>query len=431
MGKEQVSFQDVRQASYKEHKNCRVCGSDKMKMYLDLGMLPLPNNLEITNTQAKAKQRFPLQVLFCEDCALSQLSVVVDPAEMFSYYTYRSSINGGYVKHCREMAKQMKEKYGLNERSFHIDVAGNDGALLKEFKDEIGLKVLNIDPAKNLCKIAEENGIKSYPDFLSEKVAINIVSVMKEADLITATNVFAHVDDVKDFIISAKILLKKEGVLVLEFPYIVDFIDGYEMDTVYFEHLSYFSVVPLMRLCSELEMKLLSVEKFPIHGGTVRITIANEDSARQAEESVSVFANHELQGGYCEIEKYHQWAEKSHKIIENFRESIIKLKKNGHSVWAFAASAKGNTLLNCAGMNNDFISVIVDETPEKIMKYSPGTGIMIAGVNRLIEVQPEYLVILSWNFAEEIMAKLKPVYKGKFIIPIPEFKIIDNGQASE
>jgi SAM-dependent methyltransferase len=238
-------------------------------MYLDLGELPLPNNLEITTAQAIAKQRFPLQVMFCENCGLSQLSVVVDPEAMFSYYTYRSSINGGYVKHCREMAIQMKEKYSLNKDSLHIDIAGNDGALLKQFKEEIGLSVINIDPAKNLCKIAESEGVKSYPEFLALDFAEFIVGQHGEADLITATNVFAHVDNVKDFIVSCKMLMKEDGVLVLEFPYIVDFIDGFEMDTVYHEHLSYFSIIPLMRLCAQFDMKVFSVEKFDIHGGLV------------------------------------------------------------------------------------------------------------------------------------------------------------------
>lgn len=427
MENKETSFQDTKVASYKMHTNCRVCGSDKLKMYLDLGMLPLPNNLEVTNTQAKNKQRFPLQVMFCEDCSLSQLSVVVDPKEMFSYYTYRSSINGGYVKHCREMAIQMKDKYSLNKNSLHIDIAGNDGALLKEFKDEIGLKVLNIDPAVNLCKIAEENGVDSWPAFLSVDLANYLIErdCHGGADLITATNVFAHVDDVTGFINASKILLKEEGVLVLEFPYIVDFIEGFEMDTVYFEHLSYFSIIPLVLLCSKLDMKVIEVEKFDIHGGTVRVTIANFKSEKIMDNSVIEFLEKETSGGYCSIEKYIEWANKSHSIITNFGDSIKRLNAEGANVWAFAASAKGNTLLNCAGMDNSMIKYIIDETPEKISNYSPGTGIMIKSIRFLAENNPDYIVILSWNFSKEIIAKLRPIYKGKFIIPIPEFTIID------
>lgn len=425
MEKKQTSFQDTKTANFKKHTNCRVCGSDRLTMYLDLGLLPLPNNLEITNTQAINKQRFPLQVMFCEHCALSQLSVVVDPKEMFSYYTYRSSINGGYVKHCREMARSMKKKYNLTKDSLHIDIAGNDGALLKEFKSEIGLSVINIDPAKNLCAIAESEGIKSYPEFLAVDFAEFIIKQHGECDLITATNVFAHVDNVKDFMVSCKMLMKEEGVLVLEFPYIIDFIEGYEMDTVYHEHLSYFSIVPLMRLCSELDMKIVSVEKFDIHGGTVRVAITNEDCERMMEASVAQFVNRELDGDFCEVEKYIQWGEKSHEIIKSFGDNIRKLNAEGKSVWAFAASAKGNTLMNCAGLTNADIGYIIDETPEKLSQYSPGTGIMIKSPKHLQEHPPDYLVILSWNFSSEIMEKMRPIYKGKFIIPLPEFKIID------
>lgn len=425
MEKKQTSFQDTKLANFKRHTNCRVCDSENLTMYLDLGELPLPNNLELTTSQAKGKQRFPLQVMFCEECSLSQLSVVVDPKEMFSYYTYRSSINGGYVKHCREMAIQMKEKYSLNKDSLHIDIAGNDGALLKQFKEEIGLNVINIDPAKNLCAIAESEGIRSYPEFLALDFAEFVVKQHGECDLITATNVFAHVDNVKDFIVSCKMLMKENGVLVLEFPYIVDFIEGYEMDTVYHEHLSYFSIVPLMRLCSEFDMKIISVEKFSIHGGTVRVAITNEDSTHIVEDSVQEFVAREIDGDFTEVTTYHEWAEKSHSIIQNFRRSIKKLNAYGNSVWAFAASAKGNTLMNCAGLGNEDIGCIIDETPEKIGHYSPGTGIMIKSPKYLQEYPPDYLVILSWNFSEEIIKKMRPIYKGKFIIPLPEFKIID------
>lgn len=420
--KKNVSFQDTKTQSYKPHTNCRVCGSDKMTMYLDLGMMPLPNDLEYVSALAVKKYRMPLQVMLCEECCLSQLSIVVDPKEMFGYYTYRSSINAGYVRHCRRMAIDLKNKYDLNTNSLHIDIAGNDGALLKEFKDEIGLSVLNVDPAHNLCKIAEENGIPSVPHFWSTDL---IKTFTGNSDLITATNVFAHVDNVRDFMEACRLSLKPTGVLVLEFPYIVDFIEGYEMDTVYFEHLSYFNIMSLSRLCNLTEMKIISVEKFDIHGGTVRVTITHELSERLIEESVSKFINKEIEGEYCSIEKYLKWAETSEIIMSNFKTNIDKLKAEGHTVYAFAASAKGNTLLNGVGITNKEIELIIDETPEKVKKYSPGTGIMIAPIRYLSEYPPDYLVILSWNFKKEIIEKCKKEgYKGKFIIPVPFFEVL-------
>lgn len=431
------SFQDGMLAPYKEHKNCRVCGSSRMEKYLDLGMMPLPNNLEYASIPAKNQPRYPLEVLLCPECNLSQLSIVVDPKAMFHYYTYRSSINAGYVNHCKEMAYRLKNKYGLNEHSFVVDIAGNDGALLLQFKDAIDCQVLNVDPAANLCQIAEASGIKSIAEFWSQKMALSIrlnpfnpALPHDGANLITATNVFAHVDDVKDFLRGVKVLLDKNGVLILEFPYIIDFIEGFEVDTVYFEHLSYFSVLPLMRLCADNGMKIISVEKYKIHGGTVRIAITHAEAGHQIEQSVWDFVKQEMQGAYGSPDKYLAWAQQSMEKIVAFGTAIRNLKEDGKTVWAFAASAKGNTLLNGAGIDNSVIDFIIDETPEKLRKYSPGTGIMIAPMSYLDEEPPDYLVILSWNFAKEIMEKLRNRgYSGKFILPIPEFKIIDNEEA--
>jgi SAM-dependent methyltransferase len=213
--------------------------------------MPLSNSLASTREEALLSKQFPLKVLFCEDCFLSQLSIVIDPEVMFSNYVYRSSINKGYVEHCRKMAKDLKVKYKLNQASFMLDIAGNDCALLKEFQKEIGLSVLNVDPAKNLIKICLDDDIPAISKFWGIDTAKQIIGKEGRADLITATNVFAHCDDVKGFIEAAKYALKPNGVLVLEFPYLVDFIEKVEFDTIYFEHLSYFSITPLYKLCHD------------------------------------------------------------------------------------------------------------------------------------------------------------------------------------
>jgi 2-polyprenyl-3-methyl-5-hydroxy-6-metoxy-1,4-benzoquinol methylase len=197
-----------------------------MDKYLDLGVMPLANNLEFTSKLAKEKDKFPLQIMFCNDCGLSQLSVVINPSKMFSYYTYRSSINGGYVRHCNKMANELSERFGLNENSFVIDIAGNDGALLKEFKKVFNPKVLNVDPATNLTAIAEQEGVTSLAKFWGYDTCEEVVTNYGKADLITATNVFAHVDNIQEFLRSAKSTLSHKGVLVIEFPYLVDFIQN-------------------------------------------------------------------------------------------------------------------------------------------------------------------------------------------------------------
>lgn len=404
------------------HNKCRVCGSNKLVKYLDLGLLPIPNSLELTSKQAKEKERFPLQVMFCEDCYLSQLSVVVDPGVMFSYYTYRSSINGGYIKHCNNMANSLKEKFGLNQESFHIDIAGNDGALLQEFKKILHHKVLNVDPAANLTAIAEANGISCRTDFWSYKVGFDYQNTV---DLITATNVYAHLDNVIEFIQACRCALHKNGVLIIENPYLIDFIENKEFDTIYHEHVSYWSVLPMKRICEENGMKLIDAEYQNIHGGTMRYTISRDDSRHYIRANVPIICEQERELGYDKIEAYSNWNKDVKKIIKEFGENLLKLKREGNTIIGFSASAKGTILLNSCGINTDIVSCIIDETPEKIGKYSPGSGIPIYGIEKIMKILPEYIILLSWNFKEEIMEKIEKLgWKGKFIVPIPEWQII-------
>jgi dTDP-4-dehydrorhamnose reductase/SAM-dependent methyltransferase len=404
----------------KPHTKCRVCRSEKLTKYLDLGLMPLANNLEASSIRAREKERFPLQVMFCEDCGLSQLSVVVDPVKMFSYYTYRSSVNGGYVKHCRDMAQDLRDKFNLITDSFVIDIAGNDGALLKEFQDEIGCRVLNIDPATNLAAISEAQGVPAIADFWNEETARRATADNK-ADLITATNVFAHVDDVRSFLENCERSIKEEGVIVLEFPYLIDFIENMEFDTVYFEHLSYMSLLPLHKLCGMIGLKIIEAENIVIHGGSVRVTIAKENSSHAVEDNIMWFLHDENEKGFNKIERYKKWSGDVQKSVRDFGNKVLALKKQGCKIAAFAASAKGNTLLNAAGLNTDIIEYICDQTPEKIGKYSPGTGIAIVHPQELTKNPPDYVIILSWNFSEEIIPKIRELCNAKIIIPIPEF----------
>jgi len=345
----------------KKHNCCRVCGHTELKPYLDLGEIPLANNLFDTQEEAINAPRLPLIVAWCKNCGLSQLTEVVDGSQLFSHYTYRSSVNQGYVEHCRQMAKELKEKYGLNADTRHLDIAGNDGTLLKQFQNELKHYVVNIDPAENLCEIAINNSINSICTFWGLEVAKQFYS---KIDLITATNVFAHLDNVTEFLEACKIALKDDGVIVIENPYWPETMMGNQFDQVYFEHMSYWSVNPMLALCEKVGLHLVDVSSQKIHGGT-------------------------------------------------------------HKLCAFAASAKGNTLLNFCGIDHNVIEFIVDQTPEKIGKYSPGTGIPIVGFEKIIEYQPDYVLILSWNFKEEIIAKLRPVIpNAKFIVPIPKWEVI-------
>lgn len=402
--------------------NCRVCGSERLVKYLDLGMMPLANNLAPSAVEARAMNRFPMQVQYCEECSLSQLTVVVDPREMFSHYTYRSSVNKGYVKHCRQMAKSVRDPLALSEGDLVVDVAGNDGTLLVEFKEELGVKVLNVDPAENISVIAEERGIPTINDFWSTDVAANIVRDAGRPKLITATNVFAHVDNVREFVTAAKECLHEDGALMLEFPYGVDFIEHREFDTIYFEHLSYVLIEPVMRLASLTNLEVFDVQKQDIHGGTVRVFIGNPGK-HAVQNSVNDFVAAEKKGGFHSASRYKEWTLEIDQLITDLSTELRALKDEGASVAAFAASAKGNTLLNACRLDRNTISYIVDDTPEKIGRYSPGNGIPIVDRSVLKSDPPDYLVILAWNFAREIMDNTTE-FDGKYIIPIPAFKIV-------
>lgn len=395
----------------KKHSKCRCCGSENLIPYLDLGMIPLANNLCATKEDSIKAQRFPLKVMFCENCGLSQLSEVVDPKVLFSYYTYRSSVNQGYVDHCRNMAKELKRKYELTENSFHIDIAGNDGTLLLEFGKILGHKVLNIDPAENLCDIANERGVRSLAFFWDIDMGNFLFNT---ADLITATNVFAHLDNVTEFLEACKIALKDEGVIVIENPYWPTTMAGNQFDQVYFEHVSYWSLDPMIALCRKVGLYVTDFSGHEIHGGSYRYEIRKKSNAD--------FDLIEMGFEEYTADDLLTWAES----IKSIRDSINSgVKSLSGSVVGFAASAKGNTLLNYCGIDHTVIDFICDETPEKIGKYSPGTGIPIKGLEDIIEAQPDYILILSWNFKEHIMEKLRPLCpNSKFIIPIPNFEIV-------
>jgi hypothetical protein len=408
----------------KLHTHCRACGSDKLRRYLYLGKIPLANNLENSKEKAIKAERFPLQVMFCEDCGLSQLSVVIDPEKLYSYYTYRSGVNGGYIKHCQQMAKDLKQ-YGLNENSLHIDIAGNDGTLLKEFYKEYKHWTINIDPAENLTK---DSDVLSISAFWGTKIANHIKDVYGKAKLVTATNVFAHVDNITEFLEACKIVLKPEGILVIECPYMGDHLEKMEWTQVYFEHLSYISIIPIYQLCEKLNLNLMEVKHQDIHGGTVRLIITHKGYLETIDEGVSpsLYTDREYDEKYENLKTYKEWGEKIYDNIDEFTNGILDIKDKCHKIAAFSASAKGNTLLNASYINYEQIDYIVDETPEKIGKFSPGTGIPIVGMDRLLENPPDYLVLLSWNFKDEIIKKVKDIgYLGKFIIPVPNFQIVD------
>jgi 2-polyprenyl-3-methyl-5-hydroxy-6-metoxy-1,4-benzoquinol methylase len=313
-----------------------------------------------------------------------------------------------------------------------VDIAGNDGALLSVFKEELGVSVVNVDPAENLAAIAEAAGVPTITSFWGADVARQIVSDYGRPKLITATNVFAHVDNVRDFVAAARECLDEDGALMLEFPYGVDFIEHREFDTIYFEHLSYVLLRPVKRLAEDLGLQVFDVQKQAIHGGSIRVFIGNR-GARAVRPAVAEFIARELADGYHDAAVYQSWDQEVTALIGELVRQISSLKQSGAKIAAFAASAKGNTLLNACQFDAATIDYIVDDTPEKIGRFSPGTGIPIVDRTVLAEDPPDYLLVLAWNFAKEIIATTKEYENtgGSYIIPIPAFKVIEPGEPRE
>lgn len=411
----------------KQITKCRICGSSDLIEYLDLGMMPLVNALSKTEEEAVNQKRYPLNILLCKKCKLSQLSFVVNPEVMFSEYPYRSSISKTFVTHCDKLAEEYIKKLELTEKDMVVDIAGNDGALLQCFKSR-GVQVLNVEPATNIAAVAINNGISTMAEFWGEKTSARLLKIHGQVKLIIGTNVFAHVDDVHSFIENAKLCLLPGGRIVLEFPYLVDLIEGNAFDTIYHEHLSYFLIAPLRELAEAHGLVISDIQEIPIHGGSVRVEFSMNFKDKNGIDNLYHFNEHAA--GFHNPEMYLKWGSKVLSSTNKLSEELYYLKYTSHyKIAAFGASAKGNVLLNTIEADMKFIDYIVDDTPEKIGKFAPGTGIPIVSRKELEESHPDYLLITPWNFKDEIMGNTKQFCErgGRYIIPIPKMEIIGDG----
>lgn len=404
---------------YKVVTECRVCKGTNLKTYLDLGNAPLPNNLLGASTEIH--RVYPLRVLFCQDCCLSQLSVVVNPKLMFDQYAYHSSVSQTFKDHCATMAQDLmdiwKKKESPTKRVMPMvmDIASNDGCLLREFRKE-GFTVNGVEPAKNHM-LPFEDLIPVIHEYWSESLA-NAYTI--NADFITATNVFAHVDDLDDFLRGVKKALRPDGVFVVEVPYLQDLMLGNQYDTIYHEHLSYFLLTPLKHLFDLHSLPIFRVERQKIHGGSLRIYAAKA-GVHEVEPSVEQLLNHERLMGYTKFNHYQVFK----KNVEQERRDLQKMLMGlvGKKVMGYGASAKGASLLNYCGITPFQIQSIVDDTPDKQGKFVPGCGIPIVDFSHFEKERPDYIVLLAWNFADELIKKTKHL-GAKYIIPIPWVRVI-------
>jgi len=412
---------------------CRSCGSRQGSLILDLGVQPLANNLLVQEDLSKAEPKFPLRLAVCESCWLLQIVDLVPPVNLFSEYLYFSSFSDLMLRHAKEAAARYIKEFGLlgppphvsgYEGSLVVEIASNDGYLLKNFK-EAGVPCLGIEPAKNIARVAQENGINTLVEFFGKDLAKKLSSEGKQADLILGNNVFAHAPQSNDFVSGLAELLKPKGRIVLEFPYAVDFIEKTEFDTIYHEHVFYFSLTALEPLFARHGLSVFDVERIPIHGGSLRL-FACHNGAFPKQGSVAELLAEEKKKGLGSKGYYEKFAERVFELRKSLVELLQRLKQEGKSVAAYGASAKGSTLLNFYGIGKEMLDFVADRSTYKQGRLTPGMHIPIVPPGRLLEAMPDYTLLLTWNFAEEILEQQKEYRKkgGKFIIPIPKVRLL-------
>lgn len=405
-------------------KTCRLCASTNLSLAFSLTPTPLANNLESADL-TKIQNVYPLDVFFCNECSHVQLLDVVNPKLLFENYYYVSGTSPVFVKHFEDYFFYVKKRFNPSKSGVVIDIGSNDGTLLKFFKDD-GYTVLGIDPAQNLSVYSKNSGIDTIVDFFSPTVANTILAKYGKASVITANNVFAHIDDMRSCVEAAKNLLTDDGVLVFEVSYLVDVLEKKLFDTIYHEHLDYHSVKPLVQFLDSCGLTLVEVERVSSHGGSVRVSAQRKLDGHVPGDSVRQALLRESELGLDQIETLRDFYGHIDLIKHELYKLLVGLKEKGKSIAGFGAPAKMTTLLYHLGINKDLLDFIVDDSPLKQGRFTPGLHIPILASRALYEKKPDYVLILAWNFADSII-KNHLAYSqngGRFIIPLPSIEII-------
>ncbi len=399
--------------------NCRMCGSENLFTFLDLGFMPPADGILSPEDINEHEIFFPLKVCQCQNCGLTQLTYAPNPEILYGKkYLYESSITKTGREHFWEMADSVCRKLNLQKESLAIDIGSNVGVLLEGFKNN-GMKILGIDPAPKIAKIANEKGIETWQEFINPVIAQKVAAIKGKAKVVTGTNVFAHIDNKDSLMESLKIMLDDDGVFIIEAPYFVDLLENLEYDTIYVDHLEYTSVKPLVNFFNKWGMDVFDVEKYNIHGSSIRVFVCWK-GRRKIEENVKKFLELEEEKGIYKKEVLNEFADKVKEHKKQFLELLRQLKKKDKKIVGISAPAKGNTLLNYCKIDNSLIDYTTEKSTIKLGNYTPGMHIPILSETKLLEDKPDYGVIFAWNFAEEIIKNNKKFSEngGKFIIPV-------------
>jgi SAM-dependent methyltransferase len=403
---------------------CRCCNSGALDEILDLGNMPLADRLVPTGLSNIVREpRYPLMVVFCPNCALVQLTHRVPAEELFlENYPYYSSFSPQLLEHARRHAEALVENRVLDGSSFVVEVASNDGYLLRNLVQR-GIRVLGIDPAEGPAAAAQQINVPTLCEFFDLKTARSIADRYGKADVIFANNVLAHVGDQRDFVAGVAALLKPTGKASIEVPYVRDLLEDCEFDTIYHEHFCYFSVTSVARLLSTGGLKLNDVQRVPIHGGSLRLMVGFADDCSPAVGGM-LREEHEL--GIDRINYYRNFRDRVITLKDALLNTLRELRGRGNRIAAYGAAAKGATLINFTGIGPDLVEYVVDRNFHKHGMSMPGQRIPIVPTERLLEDRPDYVLLLAWNFADEILAQQQQYRDagGRFIIPVPEVRIV-------
>jgi 2-polyprenyl-3-methyl-5-hydroxy-6-metoxy-1,4-benzoquinol methylase len=405
---------------------CRHCHAPVTLPFVDLGSSP-PSNAYLTPAQMQAPETvYPLRVLVCEQCWLVQTEDFAGFDDMFSSeYAYFSSFSSSWMQHATAYSEAMTKRFGLNTNSCVVEVASNDGYLLRNFK-AAGIPCYGIEPTASTAKAARDIGIESIEEFFGQTLAQKLLTQGRQADLTAANNVLAHVPDINDFVAGFAILLKPQGVSTFEFPHLMNLVKFAQFDTIYHEHFSYLSLTAVKTIFKANGLTVFDVEELPTHGGSLRVYAQRSDTGQHAiSPRVAEMLKREDDVGMRTAAYYGKTQADAVRIKRDLWRFLLQAQEEGKTVAAYGAAAKGNTLLNYAGVRDDLVKFVIDLNPAKQNKFMPGSRIPMVGPDVLNTVKPDYMLILPWNLEKEIKAQLASKYNvtWQYVIAVPELKI--------
>ncbi len=404
---------------------CRACRSVLTRTFVDLGAMPLANSYLRAEDLTRPEAVYPLHARVCDECLLVQIEAVTTPSELFDEYAYFSSYSDSWVEHARCFATMARQRFGLDGTSLVVEVASNDGYLLKHFV-AAGIPVLGIEPARNVAEVARAAGIPTEVRYFGSDTAGELRSRGVQADLLVGNNVLAHVPDLNDFVAGLAELLAPQGVLSLEFPHLLRLIEGNQFDTIYHEHFSYFSLASAERILAAHRLRVFDVEELPTHGGSLRVLASLDGAAHAATPSIAPLRQEERAAGLHRPDAYSGFADRVETCRRDLLTFLAQAKGQGRQVVGYGAAAKGNTLLNWAGVGPEHIPYVADRSPHKQGRYLPGSHIPVVAPDEIMRTRPDFILVLAWNLVDEVVEQLAPVrqWGGRFAVPIPTLQVL-------